>query len=45
MVDRGFKVKDLLAFYQYSLAKPSSKLGGLQITETDIQDTSRIANV
>ena len=45
MVDRGFKIKDLLAFSQCSLAIPPSKRGGLQMSSTDVQDTSRIANV
>ena len=45
MVDRGFKIKDWLAFYQCSLAIPPSKHSGLQMSETDVRDTSRIANV
>ena len=45
MVDRGFKIRDLLAFYQCSLTIPPSKHGGLQMSNTDVQDTSRIANV
>ena len=45
MVDRGFKIKDLLAFYQCTLAIPPSKHGGLQMSEFDVKDTSRIANV
>jgi len=45
MVDRGFKIRDLLAFYQCSLAIPPSKHGNIQMSGADVKETSLIANV
>ena len=45
MADRGFKIQDMLAFYQCTLATPPSKHTNIQMTATNIQKTSRIANV
>ena len=45
MADRGFKIQDMLAFYQCTLAIPPSKHTNIQMTATNIQKTSRIANV
>ena len=44
-VDRRFNIRDLLALYQCSLTIRPSKHGGLQMSNTDVQDTSRIASV
>ncbi|XP_004209716.1 uncharacterized protein LOC101241289 [Hydra vulgaris] len=43
--DRGFKIKEPLAFYQCNLAIPSSKHTNLQITSNDVRETSKVANV
>ena len=45
MADRGFKINDLLAFHQCTLTIPPSKHGNLQISASDVQETSFIANV
>ena len=45
MADRGFKIPDLLAFYQFSLVIPPSKHGNIQMSEADVRQTSIIANV
>jgi hypothetical protein len=45
MADRGFKISELLAFQQCSLAIPPSTHGGLQLSKSEAQNTSRIANV
>ena len=45
MADRGFKIHDLLSFYQCSLAIPPSKHANLQMSTSDVQKTSLIANV
>ena len=45
MADRGFKIQDMLAFYQCTLPIRPSKHTNIQMTTTNIQKTSRIANV
>ena len=45
MADRGFKIADLMNFYQCSLAIPPSKHTNLQMTKHDVHSTSKIANV
>ena len=45
MADRGFKIHDLLSFYQCSLAIPPSKHANLQMLTSDVQKTSLITNV
>ena len=45
MSDRGFKIHDMLAFYQCTLAIRPSKHTNIQMTTTNIQKTSRIENV
>lgn len=45
MADRGFKIQDLLAFYQCSLAIPPSSHTTLQMSENDVRETSKIANL
>ena len=45
MADSGFKIHDLLSFYQCSLAIPPSKHANLQMSASDVQKTSLIANV
>ncbi|XP_065677382.1 uncharacterized protein LOC100200518 [Hydra vulgaris] len=45
IADRGFKIKELLAFYQCNLAIPPSKRTNLQMTSNDVRETSKIANV
>jgi len=45
MADRGFKIHDLLAFYQCSLVIPPSKHNNIQMSEADVKQTSVIANV
>ena len=45
MADRGFKIKKELLQRQASLSIPPSKQGNLQMTEENVQETSRIANV
>ncbi|XP_065645488.1 uncharacterized protein LOC136075965 [Hydra vulgaris] len=45
IADRGFKIKDLLAFYQCNIAIPPSKHTNFQMTYNDVQETSKIANV
>ena len=44
MADRGFKIEDLLAFYQCTLARPPSTQKNLQLNEIDVAKTSRVAN-
>ena len=44
MADRGFKIEEMLAFYQCSLAIPPSKCGELQMSKEQVKNTSRIAN-
>ena len=44
MADRGFKIEEMLAFYQCSLAIPPSKCGDLQMSKEQVKSTSRIAN-
>ena len=44
MADRGFKIAEMLAFYQCSLAIPPSKCGELQMSKEQVKNTSRIAN-
>ena len=45
MVDRGFKIRDSLAYYQCTLAIPPSKTGDMQLPKSDVSKTSLIANV
>ena len=45
MADRGFKIEEMLGFYQCTLAIPPSKCGELQMSEEQVKRTSRIANV
>ena len=45
MVDRGFKVHDILAFYQCFLKIPPSKHQNIQMSKNDVKATSKIANV
>ena len=45
MADRGFKIKDTLAFHQCTLAIPPSKHNNLQMSKEDVAKTSKIANV
>ena len=45
MADRGFKIRDLLNFYQCTLAIPPSKEKSSQMTKNDVKTTSKIANV
>jgi hypothetical protein len=45
MADRGFKIQDLLGFWQCSLTIPPSKHENLQMTASDVALTSKIANV
>lgn len=44
MADRGFKIDDILAFRQCSLAIPPSKKSDVQMTEKNVRKTSRVAN-
>ena len=44
MADRGFKIAEMLAFYQCSLAIPPSKCGELQMSKEQVKNTSQIAN-
>ena len=44
MVDRRFKIQDMLAFYQCALIILPSKHANIQITAADTCKTSRIAN-
>ena len=44
MADRGFKIEDLLAFYQCTLARPPSTQKNLQLNEIDVAKISRVAN-
>ena len=43
--DRGFKIEDILGFYQCSLFIPPSCHSDLQMTRAAVQQTSRIANL
>ena len=45
MADRGFKIKDHLAYYQCSLAIPPSTQGDMQMSKDNVNKTSQIANV
>ena len=45
MVDRGFKIQDILNFHQCTLCIPPSKYTNLQMTKEDVAKTSKIANV
>ena len=44
MADRGFKIAEMLAFYQCSLAIPPSKCGELLMSKEQVKNTSQIAN-
>ena len=39
MADRGFKIEDLLGFYQCTLAIPPSYHSTLQMSEKDVWET------
>ena len=45
MADRGFKIQDILNFYQCTLCIPPSKDTNLQMTKVDVAKTTKIANV
>ena len=45
MADRGFKIHDILTFYQCFLTIPSSKHQNIQISKSDVKATSKIANI
>ena len=45
MTDRGFKIKEDLMMVQAKLAIPPSTIGSLQMTRSDVSETSKIANV
>ncbi len=45
MADRGFKIRDLLAYYQCSLCIPPSKHADFQMSKEDVAQASRIPNV
>ncbi len=45
MADRGFKIKELLLMKRCTLAIPPTAAKGNQMTEQDIKETKRIANV
>jgi len=45
MADRGFKIDELLAFYQCHLTSPPSSHTTLQMSRSDVRETSKIANV
>ena len=45
MADRGFKMKDDLVMKQCTLAIPQSSAKGNQLTEEDVRETKRIANI
>ena len=45
MADRGFKIHDILAFYQCTLTIPPSKHTNLAMTASNVRNTSKIANV
>ena len=45
MADRGFKIHDILAFYQCFLTIPPSKHQNIQMSKNDVNATSKIANV
>ena len=45
MAEGGFKIQDILNFYQCTLCIPPSKHTNVQITKEDATKTSKIANV
>ena len=45
MADKGFKIHDILAFYQCFLTIPPSKHQNIQMSKNDVNATSKIANV
>ena len=45
MAERGFKIQDMLAIYKCTIAIPPSKHANIQVTPTDVDKTSRTANV
>ena len=45
MADRGFKIKDTLAYYQCTLAIPPSTKSNMQLSKNAVSKTSLIANV
>ena len=45
MADRGFKIKDDLVMKRCTLAIPPSAAKGNQLTEEDVRETKRIANI
>lgn len=44
MVDRGFKIKNDLAMYQYQLCIPPSAAKGNQMTANAVKETSNVEN-
>ena len=45
MADRGFKIKDLLAYHQCTLTIPPSTVSSMQMSQGDVKKTCKIANV
>ena len=45
MADRGFKIRDLLAYHQCTLTIPPSTVSSSPISESDVKKTSLIANL
>ena len=45
MADRGFKIKDLLAYHQCTLTVPPSTVSSMQMSQDDVKKTCKIANV
>ena len=45
MADRGFKIKDLLAYNQCTLTIPPSTISSMQMSQGDVKKTCKIANV
>ena len=45
MADRGFKIKDHLAYYQCTLTIPPSTHSNLQMGKDDVAQTSKVANL
>ena len=45
MADCGFKIKSDLTFHRSFLAIPPSAAKGNQMTSSDIEETSKVANV
>ena len=45
MADRGFKIRDLLAYHQCTLTIPPSTVSSSPMSESDVKKTSLIANL